>query len=103
MAKSRKRRRKQPSAKTTAKIDIRKASSQKQTAESMQGTKTQPARTLLGWLHANYPKLAKVGGLVSRVPSVFAFYYSTIPTVHPLAGSAAADPFKLPFVIENKN
>jgi hypothetical protein len=99
MAKSRKRRRKQP----TAERNIRKAPSQKQTAENMQGTKAQPARTFRGWLHENYPKLAKVGGLVTGVPTVLAFYHSTIPDIHPLSGSAPADPFRLPFVIENKN
>jgi hypothetical protein len=100
MGKSRNRRPKRRLTTTTAKTDTRRESLQKQTPESMQGTRAQPARTLLGWLRENYPKL---GGLVTGAPSVLAFYHSTIPAIHPLAGSSAADPFRLPFVIENKN
>jgi hypothetical protein len=107
VAKSRNRRRKLAASRSVktvmAKTDTRKASLQNQTPENKQQTKEQPARSFLGWLRENYPKLAKLGGLVTGAPSVFAFYHSTIPSIHPTAGSSPADPFSLQFVIRNDN
>jgi hypothetical protein len=101
MAKSRNTRRKRQPVTAKAKTDTRKATSPMLTPESTRETRAAPATTrVLIWLRENYPKL---GGLLTGAPSALAFYHSTIPTIHPLAGSTPADPFKLPFVIENKN
>lgn len=66
-------------------------------------TKEQPARKrALGWFRKNRSKL-KLGAVVSFLSVLYEFYHTTIPTLHPLAGSVPGNPFAMPFVIGNNN